>query len=72
MLTIPPKGSSAGKENAMAELRLCCTRAEFTTPFMKEVGSFQCLEAIERAIDDFAENEMGHREFFWQKPHKAG
>ena len=58
--------------NAMAELRLCCTRAQFTTPFMKERGSFMCIEAIKKAIDDFAENEMGHREFFWNKPHSTG
>jgi hypothetical protein len=30
------------------------------------------LEAIKNAIDDFAEDEFGNREYFWNKPHKAG
>ena len=57
---------------AMAELRLVCTRAQYTVPYMKERGSSQAIEAVAKAIDDFAENEMGHREFFWNKPHSAG
>jgi hypothetical protein len=57
---------------AIAELRLVCTKARYTVPYMKEWGSFQRIEAIKTAIDDFAECEMGHREFFWNKPHKAG
>jgi hypothetical protein len=31
---------------------------------MKKPGSFHAIEAVE--------NEMGHREFFWHKPHSAG
>jgi hypothetical protein len=30
------------------------------------------MEAIKTALADFAENEMGHREFFWQKPIAPG
>jgi len=67
-----PETDPAPLLNAMAELRRCCTQAEFATPFMRERGSFQCIEAIKKAIDDFAENELGHREFFWHKPHSAG
>ena len=57
---------------AMAELRLVCTRAQYAVPYMTRNGSFQTIEAIKTAIDDFAENEIGHREFFWHKPHSAG
>ena len=74
--TIPwyydPETTLAPRLNAMAELRNCCCKAQFTVPFMKKPGSFQAIEAVKRAIDDFAENEMGHREFFWHKPHSAG
>ena len=48
---------------------VCCTRASMTVPFMKERGSFERIEAIKDAIDDFAECEMGARQFFWAKAH---
>jgi len=41
-------------------------------PYMKERGSFERIEAIKKAIDDFAECEMGPREFFWGKEHSIG
>jgi hypothetical protein len=44
----------------------------YTVPYMKKRGSFERIEAIKKAIDDFAECEMGHREFFWSKGHSIG
>ena len=67
-----PKTQTSPLLAAMAELRLVVTRAQYTVPFMKEPGSARALEAVTTAIDDFAECEMGHREFFWHKPHSAG
>ena len=39
-------------------------------PHAKVPGSL--IEAIKKAIDDYAECEMGHREYFWGRPHKRG
>jgi len=30
------------------------------------------LQAIKEAINDYGELEMGHREYFWGRPHSAG
>jgi len=30
------------------------------------------LEAIKEAIDNYAEGEMGNRQYFWGRPHSAG
>jgi hypothetical protein len=30
------------------------------------------VQAIMTAIDDYAEREMGNREYFWDMPHHAG
>jgi hypothetical protein len=57
---------------ALAELRHVTCRAEFTVPYTKRPGSQAALKAIKTAIDDWAECEMGHREFFWGRPHSAG
>jgi hypothetical protein len=35
-------------------------------------GSLILIDAIRSAIDDYAEREIGHREYFWERPHKAG
>ena len=67
-----PKTQPAPLLAAMAELRLCCTRASMTVPFIKERGSSARIEAIMQAIDDFAECEMGARQFFWAKAHGRG
>jgi hypothetical protein len=55
----------------MAELwkvRRMCTR---------EVGahgreSWDRVQAIRTAIDDYAELETGNREYFWNRPHSIG
>jgi hypothetical protein len=57
---------------ALDEVRHLCCSAEQTVPYMRRPGSFMRLEAIKKAIDDYAECEMGHRDFFWGRPHSAG
>jgi len=55
---------------ALWRARHLCTRAEsvrVTVP-----GSYILVQAIMSAIDDYAENETGNREYFWNKPHSAG
>jgi hypothetical protein len=42
---------------ALWKARHLCTRAEHVRM---------------TAIDDYAERETGNREYFWNKPHKAG
>ena len=51
--------------------RLACTSAEIL-PCTRQPGSYALLEAIKEAIDDYAECEMGHREYFLSRPHSAG
>jgi hypothetical protein len=51
--------------------RLCCNSAE-TLACARHRGSCALLEAIKEAIDNYAECEMGHREYFWGRPHSAG
>jgi hypothetical protein len=50
---------------------LCCNSAELLACARRQ-GRFQLLEQIKEAIDDYAEHEMGHREYFWGRPHSAG
>ena len=46
--------------------------SEEIMPCVKQPGSYALLQAIKEAIDDYAEREMGHREYFWGRPHSAG
>jgi hypothetical protein len=55
---------------ALAEIRPICTRAEEVLPYVRVPGSLILIETIISAIDDYAEREMGHREYFWGKPHR--
>ena len=57
---------------ALAHTRHMCTRAEMTVPHATEPGSHIFVHAIMSAIDDYAERETGHREYFWTRPHSAG
>jgi hypothetical protein len=41
-------------------------------PDMQAPGSYALIQVIKTAIDDYAEHETGNREFFWNRPHKAG
>jgi hypothetical protein len=67
-----PESENSPLLTAMAELRHVCTRAQFTVPHTRQPGSHMAVQAIMKAIDDYAECEMGHGEFFWHKPHSAG
>jgi hypothetical protein len=51
--------------------RLCCNSAELLACAKKQ-RSYILLQAIKEAIDEYAECEMGHREYFWGRPHSAG
>jgi hypothetical protein len=46
--------------------RLCCNSEE------RRRDSYALLQKIKEAIDDYAECEMEHREYFWGRPHSAG
>ncbi len=46
--------------------------AEEVMPVVKQPRSYVLLQAIKEAIDDYAECEMGHRGYFWGRPHSAG
>jgi hypothetical protein len=41
-------------------------------PCARTPQGYAALEAIKQAINDYAEVEMGHREYFWGRPHRAG
>jgi hypothetical protein len=56
----------------LAEVRRMCTRAELALPVMTVPGSDVMIHGIMSAIDDFAERETGHREYFWGRPHSGG
>jgi hypothetical protein len=47
-----------------------CNRAEHVR--MTVPGSHVMVQAIMSAIDDYAERETGNRQYFRNKPHKAG
>jgi hypothetical protein len=55
---------------ALWEVRQLCTRAEHVR--LKVPGRDILVQAIMSAIDDYAENETGNREYFWNRPHSAG
>jgi hypothetical protein len=55
---------------ALWKVRHLCTRAEHVR--MTVPGSHVLVQAIMSAIDDYAERETGNREYFRNKPHKAG
>jgi hypothetical protein len=57
---------------ALEQTRRFCCMSEEIMPCVKQPGSYALLQAIKEAIDDYAECEMGHREFFLDKPHSAG
>jgi hypothetical protein len=53
-------------------VRHLCTRAEAILPHTRVRGSVFLVEAIKSAIDDYAEREMGNREYFWDRPRRGG
>jgi hypothetical protein len=67
-----PRNEKSRLLAALAETRHLCTRAEEVLPCARVPGSLLLIEAIKSAIDDYAEREMGHREYFWGRPHSIG
>ena len=57
---------------ALAEARRACYQAEFVMPCARAPGSLLLVEKIAQAIDDWAEREMGTRDFFYGRGHSAG
>ena len=58
--------------HTMADLRRMCCRAEHTNPRTRQPGSFEAIERIKRAIDEWARCETGRAEYFWDKPPRVG
>src|ERR1700743_625294 len=56
---------------ALDEVRRLCCSAQETIPHTTMPGSFMALQAIKDAVDSYAECQMGHREYFWGRPHSA-
>jgi hypothetical protein len=50
--------------------RFCCNSEELITCARRQ-GSYALLRAIKEAIDEYAECEMGHRDYLWGRPHSA-
>jgi len=48
-----------------------CNNSEELHQCARKERSFLLLQAIKQAINDYAECEMGHREYFWGRPHSA-
>ena len=57
---------------ALDQRRRLCNNAAEVMPFAGVLGSLMLREAIKVAIDNYAECEMGQREYFWGRPHSAG
>jgi hypothetical protein len=57
---------------ALSETRRLCCSAEQTVPLTLRPGSFMLIQAIREAIDNYAECEMGHRQYFWGRPQSIG
>jgi hypothetical protein len=54
---------------ALDGVRRMCTRAELALPVTTVPGSDIMLHGVMSAINDFAERETGHREYFWGRLH---
>jgi hypothetical protein len=57
---------------ALDQLRRLCCSSEELLACARIPGSFELLGRLKHAIDDYAENETGHREYFWGRPDNAG
>jgi hypothetical protein len=57
---------------ALEQVWRLCNNAEEVMPYARTPQGYAALEVIKEAIDDYAEVEMGHREYFWGRPHSAG
>lgn len=57
---------------AMAEARRVCNQAENVMPYARRPRGLMLIEAINTAIDDRAECEMGARDYFYARGHSIG
>ena len=57
---------------ALDDVRHLCCSLERLMACARRRSSFALLEKIKRTIDDYAENETGYRQYFWDQPHSAG
>ncbi len=67
-----PKTEQSRLLAALDDVRRLCCNSEEALACARRPSSLLLLEAIKSAIDDYAECEMGYREYFWGKPHSAG
>jgi hypothetical protein len=67
-----PEAEKSRLLSALSDVRRLACSAEQTVPLTLRPGSFMLLQAICDAIDDYAECEMGSREYFWGRPHSIG
>jgi hypothetical protein len=65
-----PKTQTSRFLTALAEARHVCNKAEDVLPYVTMPASLMQIEAIKSAIDDYAECEMGNREFFRGRAHR--
>jgi len=59
-----------GASSALVTGRSESTPAASEQPVSRE--SWDRVQAIWKAIDDYAELETGNREYFWNRPHSIG
>ena len=67
-----PNTEESRRLAALDETRRLCCNSEELVACARQRGSYALLEAIKEAIDNYAECEMGHRQYFWGRPHSAG
>jgi len=59
-----PRGPTGARCSAAIRKKSC--------PCARTPQGDAALQAIKEAINDYGELEMGHREYFWGRPHSAG
>jgi hypothetical protein len=57
---------------ALEQVWRLCNNSEEVMLCARTPQGYAALEAIKEAINDYAEVEMGHREYFWGRPSSAG
>jgi hypothetical protein len=67
-----PNTETSRLSATLEQTRRLCNNAAEVMPSARAPGSLMLIEAIKVAIDNYAECEMGHREYFWGRPHSAG
>jgi hypothetical protein len=57
---------------ALEQVWRFCSNSEEVVPCARTPQGYAALQGIKEAINDYAELEMVHREYFWGQPHSAG